>query len=152
LGMAKIKSYLKEFDYGYYDFSGHQGRHDGLTTAWLSSSLKISANEQLSFIEKLISRKLPVSSQAIQSTEDNMFIGCLKSGWELYGKTGSGYSPERLPEGWFVGFLIKGKQKYIFVTNYTDNKTISKKSGGLTAKNITLKLLKETGERSKIKI
>ncbi len=45
LGLDKIQYYLSEFEYGNQDFIGHSGLHDGLTQAWLSSSLQLSANE-----------------------------------------------------------------------------------------------------------
>ncbi|OGV35734.1 MAG: hypothetical protein A3E88_04325 [Legionellales bacterium RIFCSPHIGHO2_12_FULL_35_11] len=47
LGLSRIKKYLADFNYGNQDFSGDAGKNNGLQYAWLSSSLKISALEQL---------------------------------------------------------------------------------------------------------
>ena len=42
LGMDRFQQYVDRFDYGNRDLSGNPGKHDGLTQAWLSSSLAIS--------------------------------------------------------------------------------------------------------------
>ena len=41
LEMPKIKNYLQKFNYGNQDFSADVGKNNGLTNAWLNSSLKI---------------------------------------------------------------------------------------------------------------
>jgi len=47
-----------------------------------------------------------------------------------------------MTEGWFVGFIEKDKQKYIFVTNFMSlNKADKVEAAGLTAKAITLTIL-----------
>ena len=48
-------------------------------------------------------------------------------------------SQDKMAEGWFVGFVEKGKQKYIFVTNFTSlNRADASNTGGLVAKEITM--------------
>ena len=64
LGFKKFKNYVNKLNYGNGNVSGDKGKSNGLTNAWLSSSLKISPIEQLKFLEKLISNKLPVSKQS----------------------------------------------------------------------------------------
>ena len=126
--MAKIKQYLAGFHYGNQDFSGDPGQNNGLTQAWLSGSLRISAVEQMAFLQAMLLKQLPVSSQAVADTKHNMYLGKLKNGAEYYGKTGAGRhkmretdsKPSQLRDGWFVGFIEKGAQRYIFVSNLTD--------------------------------
>ncbi|KTD22360.1 penicillin-binding transpeptidase domain-containing protein [Legionella londiniensis] len=127
LGLANIKQYLADFNYGNQDFTGDPGLNNGLSRAWLSSSLKISANEQLEFIKNMLTGKLPVSNQALINTEQNMYLGRIKNGAALFGKTGSGIhkadlttDDHTLRDGWFIGFIENGTQKYIFVGNLTD--------------------------------
>lgn len=120
LGIPTITNYLKEFSYGNHDFSGDRGENNGLTHAWLSSSLKLSANEQLLFLQKFAENKLPVSNEALTDTKNNMYLETSHSGWKLYGKTGSGIGKTGMPEGWFVGYVEKGSQRYEFVLNFTD--------------------------------
>ncbi|MDR3478865.1 MAG: penicillin-binding transpeptidase domain-containing protein [Gammaproteobacteria bacterium] len=152
LGYARIKHYLAGFDYGNQDFTGDPGKNNGLIYAWLGSSLKISAVEQLHFIQAMLNHELPVSDVAIASTKENMYLGKLDNGADYYGKTGSGRhgrnerltNPSRLRDGWFVGFVEQGKEQYIFVSNLTD-KTVplstDKAYGSFIMKPITLKLL-----------
>lgn len=126
LGEDKIKTYLMKFNYGNQDFSGDPGKHNGLNKAWLDSSLSISADEQLVFLKKLIANMLPVSQEAMQNTKQNMYLETSAQGWKLYGKTGSGKpravagTASPLQEGWFVGFIEKQNQMYIFVLNFAD--------------------------------
>lgn len=160
LGYARIKHYLAGFDYGNQDFSGDSDKNNGLTHAWLSSSLKISAMEQLHFLKAMLSNELPISSDAIKNTKKNMYQGKLDNGADYYGKTGSGRhgrserltNPSLLRDGWFVGFVETGNQQYIFVSNLTDKNiqaTIDKSDGSLKPygsqllKPITMKLLND---------
>ena len=130
LGLNPIKKYLKEFNYGNQDFTGDPGLNNGLQKAWLESSLKISADEQLIFLKDLADDRLPVSKTAMTSTKENMYLETSSKGWKLYGKTGSGTAPPKdgklnnhngeLQDGWFVGFITNNNQKYLFVLNLTD--------------------------------
>jgi beta-lactamase class D len=158
LGQARIKHYLAGFDYGNQDFSGDENKNNGLTHAWLSSSLKISGIEQLNFLKSMLNNELPVSANAIRYTKENLYLGKLDNGADYYGKTGSGrygrnerYAhPSQLRDGWFVGFIEMGKQHYIFVSNLTDNKVQAaidpsdgslKPYGSQLLKPITMKIL-----------
>lgn len=160
LGMKRIKHYLAGFDYGNQDFSGDHGKNNGLSHAWLASSLKISALEQLNFLSAMLSDELPVSNEAMTHTKNNLYLGTLDNGAKYYGKTGSGRhgknereeNPSLLRDGWFVGFIEQGKQQYVFVSNLTDKKVqaiIDKSDGSLKPfgsqilKPITMQLLNE---------
>lgn len=117
LGLKTFSHYVQLFDYGNQDLSGDEGKENGLTHAWLSSSLKISPSEQTLFINKLVREELPVDEYAFEMTKALLFLECLPEGWRLYGKTGSGY--ESLNEGgvplsWFVGWVKKGEKMYSF--------------------------------------
>ncbi|MDR3503954.1 MAG: penicillin-binding transpeptidase domain-containing protein [Legionella sp.] len=128
LGFARIKGYLADFNYGNQDFSGDAGKNNGLQYAWLSSSLEISALEQLNFLNAMLSDKLHVNKKALINTKRNLYQGKLDNGADYYGKTGSGrhghnereVNPSLLRDGWFVGFIEMGSQQYIFVSNLTD--------------------------------
>lgn len=142
LGMQKFKRYVNSFAYGNQDINGNPNKNDGLTQSWLSSSLKISAEEQQEFLKQLITNKLPVTKSAINNTKDILFIEELCNGWKLYGKTGSGSIKNSdniinsdLQIGWFVGWLEKSGQTYIFVVNIRD-KQKSTEYGGPRSKRI----------------
>lgn len=109
LGLEKLKKYLALFDYGNQDLSGDPEKNNGLTRAWLSSSLTISPAEQIIFLRKLIHNELPVSKQAIHLTKKLLFIKQLSNGWQLFGKTGGGYenplNPDEGKISWLVGWI-----------------------------------------------
>lgn len=128
LGMKKFQAYVKAFDYGNQNLSGDKNKDNRLTHAWLSSSLEISAEEQMVFLEKLISNTLPVSIYAQTMTKNCMYLKDLLNGWKLYGKTGNGMLKDKnghktdLQHGWFIGYAKKGHRHILFVSHITDNK------------------------------
>ena len=63
LTMEKLTHYVFAFEYGNRNLSGDAGCHNGLTHAWLSSSLEIYVAEKAIFLEKLIDNELPVSAK-----------------------------------------------------------------------------------------
>jgi beta-lactamase class D len=121
LGQARFQDYVNKFQYGNKDVSGDPGRNNGLNRAWLSSSLRISPLEQVSFLQKLVNRQLPVSSHAFDMTSQVTRISRLGNGWDLHGKTGTGSPPT--PDGtydpahaygWFVGWVTRGARTLVF--------------------------------------
>lgn len=128
LGYEKFHDYIIKFDYGNQDASGDKGKDNGLTNAWLSSSLEISPEEQAIFVQKLVNKKLSISEKAVEMTKNILFIEDFADGWKLYGKTGSG---NRLNEdrttklkdrqiGWFVGWLQKN-DRIVFFVNFIED-------------------------------
>jgi beta-lactamase class D len=113
LGRETLQNYLQLLSYGNQDLSG------GLTTAWLSSSLKISPQEQVLFIQKMLHEQLPVSHHAHEMTKSHLFINELPNGWKLFGKTGLGQDTN-LDVGWFVGWVEKEDEYFIFAYNISD--------------------------------
>ena len=148
LGMKKFQDYVKEFNYGNQDISGDKGQNNGLTNAWLSSSLEISPEEQVVFLEKLLLNKLPVSTHAQTMTRNIVYVEDLSHGWKLYGKTGSGYllNADRtqkleINHGWFIGWIAKGDKKIIFVNHIVDNKKEAEHAGPRAKEQAKEKLL-----------
>lgn len=111
LGIKKFQEYVTKFNYGNMDLSG------GLTESWISSSLKISPMEQIQFLQKITTRKLPLAKKSYDLTKKIMHIQELSGGWNLYGKTGSGKL-----HGWFVGYIEKNGRTIEFVSHIVDTK------------------------------
>jgi beta-lactamase class D len=117
--MERFQAYVKQFDYGNRDLSGNPGKHDGLTQAWLMSSLAISPDEQVGFIRRLLARTLNVSNHTYDMTIASMPVFSTAGGWTIHGKTGSGSwrnsdpNPEE-PQGWFVGWAEKDARRLAF--------------------------------------
>ena len=129
LGMKKFQSYVTKFDYGNKNLSGDKGQNNGLTNAWLSSSLQISNTEQVGFLQKMLTGKLPIKPHSIAMTKNILFVEELKNGWKFYGKTGMGSllnadgtkNPD-LYHGWFIGWIEKGDRRIIFSNHIEDDK------------------------------
>lgn len=122
LGVKRFKQYVDTFGYGNRDVSG------GLTTAWLSSSLRVSATEQVEFVRRLIQYRLPVSREA---TDRTMAIMPLASagGWRISGKTGTGFqqradgtSDNDRQVGWFVGWAHREGKTLVFARLIEDER------------------------------
>lgn len=121
LGEARFQRYAGDFNYGNHDVSGNPGKHDGMDWAWINSSLRISPQEQLTFLRKLVNHQLPVSKRAVEMTSQLLLQEQRPGGWEIHGKTGSG-SPvkadggydESRNSGWFVGWAIKDGRTVVF--------------------------------------
>jgi beta-lactamase class D len=128
LGMKKFQEYIRQFSYGNMDLSGEKGQNNGLTHAWISSSLKISPVQQTEFLQKVIEHKFPLKKASYDKTKKIMFIQELPGGWKLYGKTGNGSQLDHngnkidLQQGWFVGYIEKGSRSIVFASHIVDNK------------------------------
>jgi len=101
LGPERMRAGLAKLDYGNRDTSG------GLDTFWLSGGLRISAAQQLAFVEALARGKLAVSARA-QETVREISLLQRAAGAALHGKTGSG-PIEDAPGSlvWQVGWIAR---------------------------------------------
>lgn len=129
LGIQHFKDYVDKFTYGNQDISGDLGKDNGLTNAWISSSLAISPEEQILFLQKLTNKTLPVNAMSYTMTKNIMYIQELAGGWKLYGKTGNGrqLTPDKgqkllLQHGWFVGWIEKDGRVITFANHIADKK------------------------------
>lgn len=126
LGVKRFQEYVDRLDYGNRDLSGNPGsggnpgQGDGLTHAWLSSSLRISASEQVAFLRRLVRHELPVSKTAIDQTMAIM-PSVEIDGWRISGKTGTGSrrlangtNDREKQVGWFVGWATRDGRTLVF--------------------------------------
>ena len=134
IGETRMQVFLNKINYGNKDISG------GLTTFWLQSSLKISAQEQVGLIHKLYAGELPIKAKNIEILKKNITL-YNQDGVHMMGKTGSGDQEGKWVLGWFVGVVEKDGNRYFFATN------IEGRDGayGGKAKSITFSILKELG-------
>ena len=136
LGADRFQHYAAAFDYGNRDVSGNPGKKDGLTNAWLSSSLQISPAEQIVFLRKLLRHQLPVSTRAQDMTIRIMPAFPRSDGWVVQGKTGTGsvQGPDGRADqnrqlGWFVGWAAKGNRRLIFARLIKDEAKVEVPAG-----------------------
>ncbi|OWJ69222.1 class D beta-lactamase [Inquilinus limosus] len=126
LGADRFSTYIAAFDYGNRDLTGDPGAHDGLTRAWVSSSLQISPTEQVAFLRKLVRHELPVSDAAVENTARILDQGIRPSGWHVFGKTGAGASRSAEsgpagPFGWFAGWADRKGQTVVYARLIQDS-------------------------------
>jgi len=114
LGIDVLQNTVARLHYGNENLQGNAGKNDGLTRAWLSSSLQISPEEQVDLLLKLVQEKAPFSEETQRKTKEILFLEILEGGWKLYGKTGMGHQVDEsgarfqdAPIGWFVGWVEK---------------------------------------------
>lgn len=122
IGVQRERQWLRRLDYGNADM----GPSTELTTFWLTGSLRISALEQIGFLDQLRRRQLQASIQGQQRVADMMIVGHSAedtgSGSTLHAKSGAvlpigksgdlakGKTAELLLEGvedvgWYVGWV-----------------------------------------------
>lgn len=134
LGIGKFKKYLKQFNYGNQDTSGTVHKPNGLADAWITSSLKISPEEQIVFLENFLNQNLGLTKQTTSYSRNLFFLEDFKNGWKLYGKTGTGdlLNPDgsnnrEFERGWFIGWVEKNNERIIF-TQYLELRNIKVKN------------------------
>lgn len=132
-----MQRFLDRFEYGNKDIAA------GIDKFWLSSSLEISANEQITFLSKLYLDELPVDPRAMAVVRRILVLESTPKS-VLSGKTGSGIFEDGTRIGWFVGHIEIGGTAYVFATNLHRGK------GDLTgarARAISKSILRELGLR-----
>lgn len=113
---------------------GNMDTTRALTDFWLGDgSLKISANEQVDFMARMMSGKLPFSPRSVAITKEIMTLE-KRDGYAFGGKTGSCGGV-----GWFVGFVEEGGNMKVFAFNIK-----GEGANGAEAKKIAMEYLKES--------
>ena len=117
LGMEDFQRYVDAFAYGNRDLAGDPGKDNGLTHAWLSSSLQITPRQQVDFWHRLYTRTLPVSADTYAKTAATIQTFAAADGWTAHAKTGTAFADGRRNGnqfGWFAGWLGRGDAAYVF--------------------------------------
>ena len=137
LGRERLQRYIDRFANGNRSLTGNPGMNDGLTQAWLDSSLRISPLEQVAFLEKMVNHQLGVSARAYDMTARIMSAGKLPNGWDVHGKGGTGFQMKAAGDGpdlehqlgWYVGWATRGERTVVFVTATVDEQRESTRAG-----------------------
>lgn len=111
IGEENMQTYLKRFHYG------NALATPELTTFWLKGDLRISALEQIEFLNKIEKHQLGLRQETYETLMD-IFEERREGNVKLYGKTGWGVQ-DGLDIGWFVGFAQIHSDRYLFATVMT---------------------------------
>ncbi|HEX7557031.1 MAG TPA: class D beta-lactamase [Leptolinea sp.] len=136
VGKEKMQHFVDAANYGNKDITGQ------IDTFWLEGGLRISADEQVSFLKRMYQGDLPFSSRTVRIVKEILVLEKTES-LQLSGKTGSG---QRLTphEGWFVGYLETKGNVYFFATNI-ESSNPDGMANGETARKINLSILQGLG-------
>ncbi len=110
IGEENYRKCLEIMEYGNRDISG------GLDKFWLSSSMKISAEEQVSFLKNFYANTYEFSPQNVAIVKSLMVLED-SAAYRFSGKTGSGETPEGKSLGWLVGYVEKDNNVYFYALN-----------------------------------
>ena len=132
IGTKRMQDFINKINYGNRDISG------GLTTFWLQSSLEISAREQVDLLYKAYSNQLKIKPEHLEIVKQNIIFHD-RHGLRIMGQTSSALNGEN---GWYVGWVEKGGNRYFFAT-YIAGAKGTEKANGDKARFITLGLLEK---------
>ena len=109
VGQEKMQQYINAVGYGNQDISGK------IDSFWLTGGLRISADEQVVFLQRLYHGDLPFSARSMQIVKKIIVLDQAQD-YQLSGKTGSGKMGD-LNIGWFIGYVELKDDVYFFATN-----------------------------------
>lgn len=114
VGSGRMEAHLNRLRYGNRDTRA------GLTRFWLQTSLEISPEEQVAFLTRLYQNDLPYSRRSQEIVKDLMYYRETPRG-VLRGKTGTGGSAWKQVAdlGWYVGWVERGDDAWVFAANLT---------------------------------
>ena len=112
VGHERMRTWVDRFGYGNRDIGG-AGDVDSF---WLQGPLKISAEEQVTFLAGLLAGELGVAERNMDVLRE---ISLLESGngWRLHGKTGTSEVTATRENGWIVGWLEASGRRWVFAIN-----------------------------------
>jgi beta-lactamase class D len=107
IGLERMREGVKKLSCGNMQIG------DVVDQFWLRGPLEISAVEEVEFLERLTSDKLPIKAEAVRAVKEITLVEKTDS-YELHAKTGWAYD-EKL--GWWVGWVVRDGNVYPFALN-----------------------------------
>ena len=109
IGKKQMQEWLNYVDYGNKAMGGK------IDNFWLEGDLRISAKQQIVFLKRLVNNELPFKIKN-QEIVKKILITDTKENYVIRSKTGWGMRIE--PQiGWFIGYVEKKDNKWIFAMN-----------------------------------
>jgi beta-lactamase class D len=142
VGNEQMQHYVDLANYGNKDISGK------IDSFWLDGGLRISADEQVAFLQRLYQNDLPFSARTIKIVKEILLLE-KNDNYQLSGKSGSAQR-NTLHTGWFVGYLETNGNVYYFATNIESTNPDGLANGG-KAQEINMNILRGLGLLQQIK-
>jgi beta-lactamase class D len=132
VGQERMQKYVTAAGYGNHDIAGN------IDSFWLDGALRVSADEQVAFLKRLVQNDLPFAARNLRIVKDVLVLEKTPIS-QLSGKTGTQLRVK--PNiNWFVGYVEKGDDVYIFATNLELPEGVTDNT---RAKEITLNILRD---------
>jgi beta-lactamase class D len=111
IGIDTYYKYINSFDYGNKILIGQPNRF------WLAGLLRISANQQIEFLNKFYNYSLPVSERNINIVKDIIVLKTTDT-YRLSGKTGGAILDSYGYIMWFIGYVEKNDKTFFYALNF----------------------------------
>jgi beta-lactamase class A len=111
VGPERMQKYLDRFDYG------NRGMSGGIDRFWVGGGLGISAEEQVSFLQRLRENRLGISTRASAMVRAILLLEATDD-YRWYGKTGTCSDRDHGPVAWHVGFVERGGAVSYYAWNF----------------------------------
>ncbi|MDX3905131.1 MAG: class D beta-lactamase [Pigmentiphaga sp.] len=136
IGAARMQAYVDRFDYGNRNIGGR------IDDFWLTGDLRISALQQVRFLQRFYTEKLGVSRRSTRIVKDALLLEATDV-YRLSGKSGwTGLEPAKDKQiGWLVGYLERGGRVYFYALNMR----MAQLSDGPARQAITKAVLRQRG-------
>ena len=115
-GLEAVTRWVKQFAYGNADTSGGVA---GARPFWIDGTLRISADEQVAFLQRLHDGRLGLSPRTDALTKEIM-IAERTPAWTLRAKTGACQPTGEPATVWYVGYVEKGPGVWYFALQMGD--------------------------------
>ncbi len=115
VGEDRMRNQLKTMNYGNGDLSA------GIDRFWLTGNFKISAMEQIAFLEKFYQQDFPFAPRNYEIVKNALRIE-QGPNYSLHAKTGWSGSSLDPQIAWYVGYLKHQEQVYLFALNFVPTK------------------------------
>ncbi len=109
VGNEKYLLHLKQLNYG------NMKTGPEISSFWLDGDLRITAEQQITFLKKLHNNELPFKVQNIQIVKDLMVVEETDD-YKFRAKTGWAVRADG-QHTWWIGYVEKGDQVWFFATN-----------------------------------
>ena len=110
IGEIDMQNYVERFAYGNQDISSQ------LDKFWLNGSLKISALEQVHFLQRVYHNQFNLKAESLTALKAIMLVE-EKGDTKIYAKTGAGKVADGSMLGWYVGFVENNQGVHFFAFN-----------------------------------
>jgi beta-lactamase class D len=111
IGEKNMNTYLNKMQYGNEDISS------GLDSFWLNGSMKISAVEQVSLLQKIYHNQFSFQQSSIEALKDVMLVDA-QTNYRIYAKTGAGKVDDGSMLGWYIGYVENSSGVHFFAFNF----------------------------------